>query len=140
MRLPLLRPPLLRLFSEVLMHAGERTYQLLIRLTTPQRLRIGRLGEFDFPAGRYVYTGSAKRCLEARIAYHLSTTKALRWHVDFLLAAEAAQVFEVRRFGEEECEVNQRTSGQILIPGFGASDCRAGCVSHLKYCGDEQRA
>ncbi len=123
------------------MEGGElRTYQLLIGLTAPQRIRIGRLGEFDFPAGRYVYTGSARRCLKARIARHLSASKKLHWHIDFLLAAQAAQVLEVQRFQEDECWVNRRTPGRILIPGFGAGDCRARCVSHLKYCGDDNRA
>lgn len=119
------------------MNAGELcTYQLRIRLAAPQRIPIGRLGAFDLPAGRYVYTGSARRNLEARIARHLSTAKTLHWHIDFLLAAEGACVFEVQRFKEDECEVNQRTPGRILIPSFGARDCRAGCISHLKYCGD----
>lgn len=110
-----------------------RTYQLLIELSTAQRIRIGKLGEFDFPAGRYVYTGSAKRGLEARIVRHLSTSKRLHWHIDFLLATATAQLVAVLKFKEKECEVNQRTAGRILIPGFGASDCRAGCISHLKY-------
>ena len=40
--------------------------------------------------------------------------------------------FEVLRHTEGECAVNQRVSGAIQVPGFGASDCRAACVSHLK--------
>ena len=44
------------------------SYQLLIEVSEPLRLTIGQLGEFDFPAGRYVYTGTAKRNLEARVA------------------------------------------------------------------------
>lgn len=116
-----------------------QTYQLVIELAAPQRIRIGKLGEFDFPAGRYVYTGSAKRGLETRIARHLSASKRLHWHIDFLLATATAQPVAVLKFEESECEVNQRTGGRILIPGFGASDCRAGCISHLKYLGDEKR-
>ncbi len=117
------------------MSSLERTYQLLIDLAAPQRLQIGKLGEFNFPAGRYVYTGSARHHLQARIARHLSASKTLRWHIDFLLAAQTAQVFKILRFKEAECEVNRRTLGQLLIPSFGASDCRAGCISHLKYLG-----
>jgi hypothetical protein len=33
-------------------HTVFRTYQLRIRLSQAVRLQIGRLGEFDFPAGR----------------------------------------------------------------------------------------
>jgi Uri superfamily endonuclease len=108
------------------------TYQLLIDVAKPVRVRVGALGMFDFPAGRYVYTGSARRNLEARIARHLSPRKTLRWHVDYLLDAHGVRVAEVRRFAEPECFLNRHTSGEILVPRFGASDCRAGCVSHLK--------
>ena len=112
-----------------------RTYQLLIELPAPVRVRIGRLGEFDFPAGRYIYTGSALRNFEARVRRHLSPTKKMHWHIDYLLAAPGVRVREVKRFGEEECAVNRRTAGDVPVPGFGASDCRAGCGSHLKRVG-----
>lgn len=118
---------------------SERTYQLLIELAAAQRIQVGRLGEFRFPAGRYVYTGSARRALAARIARHLAAAKTRRWHIDFLLAAEGARIVAVLTFQEAECARNQRTLGTILIPGFGASDCRSGCVSHLKYLGDAVR-
>ncbi len=112
-----------------------RTYQLLIELPASVRVRVGRLGEFDFPAGRYIYTGSALRSFEARIRRHLSPVKKMHWHVDYLLAASGVRVRELARFAEAECAVNQRTMGEILFPGFGASDCRAGCGSHLKRIG-----
>ena len=108
-----------------------RTYQLLIEVSGPLRLRIGRLGAFDFPAGIYVYTGSALRNFEARVKRHLSTAKRMHWHIDYLLAAPGVRVLEVRRHSEAECRVNQRVVGEIIVPGFGASDCRSGCGSHL---------
>lgn len=111
------------------------TYQLHIRLGQPLRLQIGRFGEFDFPAGNYVYTGSAKRSFEARIARHLRRDKTLRWHIDYLLDAPGVSVAEVRRSAEPECVLNQATAGEIPILGFGASDCHRGCGSHLKYLG-----
>jgi Uri superfamily endonuclease len=109
-----------------------RTYQLLIEVAVPVRVTVGRLGEFEFPAGFYCYTGSALRNFEARIRRHLSSMKKMHWHIDYLLAAPGVRVREVRRFSEEECPVNQGVAGEIPIPGFGASDCRAGCSSHLK--------
>ncbi|MCX7898064.1 MAG: GIY-YIG nuclease family protein [Rhodocyclaceae bacterium] len=108
---------------------------MLIAVAQPQRLTIGRLGVFAFPAGRYVYTGSARRGLENRIARHLQREKRLYWHIDFLLVAPHVSVLEVRRSAMPECCLNQRTPGCILVPGFGATDCRDGCVSHLKYLG-----
>ncbi len=111
------------------------TYQLLIELSRPLRVRIGRLGSRDFPAGRYVYTGSARRNFEQRIARHLRRKKSLHWHIDWLLAAPGVSVVGVQRYGGEECAINRATRGVILVPGFGASDCRAGCGSHLKFLG-----
>lgn len=99
------------------------------------RLAIGKLGIFDFPAGRYVYTGSARRNIEARIARHLRREKRLRWHIDYLLACPYTSVIAVERSEQPECLWNQQRQGQILIPNFGASDCRQGCGSHLQYMG-----
>jgi Uri superfamily endonuclease len=113
----------------------EVTYQLQIDVAQPLSCAIGRLGRFDFPAGRYVYTGSAKRALDARIARHLRPDKTLRWHIDYLLAAPGVRVVGVVRSRRGECAENRAVRGQIPAPGFGASDCRAGCGSHLKRVG-----
>jgi Uri superfamily endonuclease len=111
------------------------TYQLRIRVEKPLHLAIGHLGRFDFPAGRYVYTGSAKRNLEARISRHLRQGKNLRWHIDYLLAAPGVSVTEIVRSETGECELNQRLDGIVLARDFGSSDCIRGCGSHLKYLG-----
>jgi Uri superfamily endonuclease len=111
------------------------SYQLAIRLAAPVRLTVGRLGTFALPAGRYLYTGSARRNMDARIARHLRQNKRMRWHIDYLLALPEASVLEVSRHPDEECALNRRTAGTVPVPGFGASDCRAGCGSHLKYLG-----
>lgn len=112
---------------------SPQTYQLYIDVQKSITLKIGRLGIFDFPAGFYVYTGSARRGMENRLARHLAREKKLRWHIDFLLNHPAVSIVEIRKFTESECFVNARTRGDILIPGFGASDCRAKCGSHLKF-------
>ena len=111
------------------------TYQLLIDVAAPLEVTIGKLGRFHFPAGRYVYTGSALRNFEARIARHCSASKKLRWHIDYLLTAPGVSVREVLRLRTPECALNRATQGEVRIAGFGASDCRAGCGSHLKFQG-----
>lgn len=111
------------------------TYQLLIHLTAEATIQIGRLGCFTFPAGYYCYTGSAKRNLAARVRRHCATDKRLRWHVDYLLAAVGARVVATRVTPIEECAANAALPGEVLVPGFGSSDCRAACGSHLKYWG-----
>ena len=111
------------------------TYQLTIQVKQDSIIQIGKLGVFQFPAGYYVYTGSAKRNLEARLKRHLSKTKTLKWHIDYLLDASEVEITHVTRWTAPECEVNQQGQGRVLIPHFGATDCHAGCGSHLKYLG-----
>ncbi|MBS0393601.1 MAG: GIY-YIG nuclease family protein [Proteobacteria bacterium] len=114
---------------------APRSYQLLIEIRRPVRRIIGRLGTCTLAPGFYVYTGSARRGLEARIARHLRRHKSLRWHIDFVLAAKQVGVVGVRRSWIAECRLNAMTGGGIPIDGFGASDCRSGCGAHLKRVG-----
>ena len=109
------------------------TYQLDIVLVVPTRLSIGQLGVFDFPAGHYIYTGSARSNIESRIARHLRHEKKLKWHIDYLLCSPHASIGKVTRYAESECKINLQTMGVILVKGFGSSDCHADCGSHLKY-------
>lgn len=111
------------------------TYRLLMAVAETQVVVVGRLGASTFPAGRYAYTGSARRALEARVRRHLMGARRLHWHIDHLLAAPGVRVLAVERFADAECVVNAATPGRIVVPGFGATDCRAGCGSHLKWLG-----
>jgi Uri superfamily endonuclease len=108
-------------------------YQLVIEVARPVRIAVGSLGLCAFASGRYVYTGSARGNPEARIARHLARAKTLRWHIDYLLNAPGVRIVDVLRFDEPECVISQSTAGEIVVPRFGASDCRAGCGAHLKY-------
>jgi len=129
-------------------------YVLLVELRATCSLQVGALGTFTLPAGMYLYTGSARRGLRARVARHLAAEKSLRWHMDYLTTAPGtrrlgAVMFPVtvpvappRQAGNGplcECELNRRAGalagGVAPVPGFGASDCRAGCPAHLWYTG-----
>ncbi len=111
------------------------TYQLVIKLSAPGSIEIGQLGEFWFPAGHYVYTGSARRNLLARVQRHLQLQKTCRWHIDYFLVHLDTCIVDIRSSDTPECRLNQQQPGKILVPRFGASDCRQGCGSHLKYLG-----
>ena len=117
------------------MHSVFITYQLTIHLKNKVTLTIGKLGTFEFPAGDYIYTGSAKKNIEARISRHLSRQKSLKWHIDYLLDSQQATVIKVDRFSQPECIVNQNTKGTMLINRLGATDCKNNCGSHLKFWG-----
>jgi len=109
------------------------SYQLVIDVPSAVRVQVGRLGEFEFLAGTYVYTGSARRGFEARLARHARAEKRLRWHIDYLLAVPGVRIRRVVRSSRDECGLNQAVRGAVRVPGFGSSDCRAGCGAHLKY-------
>ena len=112
------------------------SYLLLLDLSTPTRITVGRLGTFDFPAGRYAYAGSARGSggLRARVARHLRAEKRLHWHVDYLAAhAPIVEVWYVESGERLECDWAARLSAlpgaSLPADGFGSSDCR--CRAHL---------
>lgn len=119
------------------MHAAENSglYQLIISLREKRVVSVGRHGRFSFPAGYCVYTGSAKRGLESRIARHLRRRKRIRWHVDYLLRYGRIIVVKTYRDGRSECELSRRVEklpgSRIVACSFGSSDC--GCSTHLFY-------
>jgi len=53
-----------------------------------------RPGQIPFPAGWYVYTGSARNGLAQRVGRHLRHNKRKHWHIDYLLAvADRVEAF-----------------------------------------------
>ena len=98
---------------------ADQSYQLHIQLTRPVTITVGRLGKFQFPAGQYVYTGSAKRNLEARIRRHLSKHKKLRWHIDYLLTHRNVRVSQIQRSATAECVWNQKTGAKSWCLDLG---------------------
>lgn len=113
-------------------------YRLHMRLDAPARLTIGRLGTFDFPAGRYCYVGSALGGLERRLRRHRSRPERLHWHIDYLLRHACLERIETWPTRERiECAWSQETlalpDARVVAPRFGASDCR--CRTHLAYLG-----
>ncbi|MDT7893701.1 MAG: GIY-YIG nuclease family protein [Armatimonadota bacterium] len=116
-------------------------YQLHLRLDKPKRIRVGKLGIFTFPAGRYIYTGSAMNGLIGRLRRHLKKRKKLHWHIDYLLRHAKIETIFVLETGERvECQLNSLTlslpNAKVIVKGFGCSDCR--CPSHLVYFGEGQ--
>lgn len=114
-----------------------QSYQLHINISHNIEIQIGKLGKFNFPMGNYIYTGSAKKNIDERIKRHQSNSshKKLHWHIDYLLNDKNVKITEVQKFDKEECILNQETCGEIIISGFGSSDCKNKCKSHLKYLG-----
>jgi Uri superfamily endonuclease len=116
------------------------SYALLMGNPATASLTVGRLGRVNFPAGYYVYFGSAKGSggIRGRVGRHLRSEKKPHWHIDGVL--QVMQVIAVGYAeGEEpfECIWSRRASEEkgwgIPAAGLGASDCRAGCPAHLFF-------
>ena len=108
------------------------TYLLFLKLPKMINISVGKLGQFSFPAGQYIYVGRAKKNLEARLKRHQRKNKTLHWHVDYLLQyaiLETIITYDVN----DECGLARYLTCQpgITLPvhKFGSSDCH--CESHL---------
>lgn len=124
--------------------AAPGVYTLIIRLRRAEKIRVGRLGSKVFPEGHYSYTGSAVGRgafnLDGRVKHHLKPKKFMRWHIDYLLGSKNAEIDAVV-FSEtdvnRECEVSKSIGSlsgtEVIMTGFGSSDCEMGCKSHLYY-------
>jgi Uri superfamily endonuclease len=122
------------------------TYALFLTLSAPTELTIGKLGTFAFSVGAYVYTGSARGPggLDARMSHHLRPVQRPHWHIDYLRtkAVVTGGVYVVQEEVSAgstplECAWSQLLlelpGASVPVAGFGASDCRSGCVAHLLH-------
>jgi len=122
-------------------------YLVEFQLASDRRLTIGKLGTADFPAGAYLYQGSARGPggLRARLLRHLGAEIAHpHWHIDHLhlVARPAACGWLADWPGAKppaalECLWSQALAALpgvgLPLCGFGASDCRRGCKAHLVH-------
>jgi sugar fermentation stimulation protein A len=120
------------------------TYCLVLELPEDARVRVGALGVCEFPAGVYVYVGSAMSGIEQRVARHVRRTKKRRWHIDYLL--DRTTVLSIvaipSQTKDTECAIARAfmssEGSRVIVRGFGSSDCR--CESHLFHFGAEDPA
>lgn len=111
-------------------------------LENPRMMKVS-IGErfFEIPQGTCVYCGSAMGPggVKARVARHLrifSGEKASRphWHIDRLLAiASSVAVVTACSDKSMECTLAKALKARGMVPvlGFGNTDCKTGCSSHL---------
>lgn len=112
-------------------------YLLSIELNTPHAIDVGALGELSFQAGHYIYVGSARKGLAARLRRHATRSKKAHWHVDHLLAvAQLRRSVAIRGYGEElSLARSLATLADGSVAGFGATD--SPLDSHLFYFRDD---
>ncbi|WP_348609216.1 GIY-YIG nuclease family protein [Halobaculum rarum] len=117
------------------------TYTLVFAVPEPIAVEVGALGRCEFPAGGYVYTGSALGSGGfSRIDRHRRVAAGehdvRHWHVDYLGGHDDVSLSTVERLGggrDEECRLARTLAAAAAagdpVAGFGASDCD--CPSHL---------
>jgi len=117
---------------------GKGTYIVILYLSGSKRIRIGRLGEFQFRRGYYTYVGSAfgPGGLAARLRHHANIAGRPHWHVDYLRqeALVAGMLFQESSQRHEHEWAKQLLGmhgASPAIAGFGSSDCN--CRTHLIY-------
>ncbi|MFQ6673420.1 MAG: DUF123 domain-containing protein [Fidelibacterota bacterium] len=120
----------------------EGTYQLILDIAKETKVTVGALGTFDFSPGTYIYTGRAKRGLQARLHRHALRRKRRHWHIDYLTTHPGIQLLNaavISRHPGAECTENRKLlknkSNRVPVRGFGSSDCRNGCPGHLVQLG-----
>ena len=107
-------------------------YIIIVKLDKGRDIAVGSLGMRHFKKGYYLYVGSARKNLQARMDRHRRLVKNLFWHIDYLRAeAVFCAAVPVRGTIVTECELAAAVAGvsSWQEPGFGCSDCA--CASHL---------
>jgi Uri superfamily endonuclease len=132
------------LLSLAQLPAAPGSYVLRFWLPEPVSLAVGRLGVFDFPAGQYLYAGSARGPggLRARLAHHARPSPHPHWHIDWLkpyarllggwVLAHAAQVSPPYECAWAQA-IAKLPGARIAAPGFGSADCASRCTAHLVW-------
>ncbi|MFA5180703.1 MAG: DNA/RNA nuclease SfsA [Syntrophales bacterium] len=110
----------------------QGSYLFLLTLPADLTISVGSLGQTHFPAGYYLYAGSAKRNMAKRLDRHLRKRKNFQWHIDYLRdVASSCLALPFRTQDDLEHDLAAALDGIVdwSIPKFGASDCS--CPSHL---------
>lgn len=118
-------------------------YCLIIQASSDKTIHIGAIGEIRFPAGYYIYVGSALGSgglsrVSRHIRFFRERYRRPKWHIDYLMEQEIL-IKTVCAETEErlECALAKAVGGSC-IPRFGCSDCD--CESHLFYRGTNPEA
>jgi len=119
---------------------NQGVYCVVFHLVKPISQKIGKLDVGDFNSGYYLYCGSAKgrSGLKGRVQRHLRKEAVRFWHIDYLKPyLEPLMVWYVITRDREECDLVKALCVfeyiEYGMKGFGASDCKHQCKSHLLF-------
>jgi len=110
-------------------------YAIFFQLENKVTIQIGKLTTHTFDKGKYIYVGSAKKNIAARVNRHIRLEKPSRWHFDYL--RPYGEVTKVKTYEGKlgECGLAdllmKEFAASTPVKKFGSSDCR--CYSHLLF-------
>lgn len=107
-------------------------YMVVLQLAQDREINTGALGPQQYPAGFYVYVGSARRGLAARLARHSRLRKQMHWHIDYLRdKASVTALLPIRTADDLEHDLAAAVDrvADWRVEAFGSTDCH--CPSHL---------
>lgn len=115
--------------------SSHTLYAFYLKVECDRNIEIGRLGNYYFEKGIYIYVGSAKRNIVARINRHKQVDKVQKWHFDYLRPYGTVLKIITYETSIGECQlaekIRKEDGGIFPIKRFGSSDCK--CYSHLIY-------
>jgi Uri superfamily endonuclease len=116
-------------------------YVLIVQVKQPVKVQIKSLGETEFVPGVWVYVGSAmgtgSTSLKNRLCRHFRKEKTIYWHIDYLFGedTEIEKAIWAQSERHLECDLAKSIASNNEFKagpkGFGASDCKSGCVTHI---------
>jgi Uri superfamily endonuclease len=121
-------------------------YAIILDIQDLYSLKINKK-EFQIKKGIYIYVGSALGLggISKRIERYFQIFNGIKrnkhWHIDYLIPkakriiaiyAETNENYECRLF---QALKNMEIENIEIVRGFGNTDCRAKCGSHLLYVG-----
>ncbi len=116
--------------------ASGGTYILILNASSSFRVLIGRLGIFEGKPGVYLYVGSAfgPGGIKARLGRHAGLSRRHHWHIDYLRREVTLSQVWYTHDPERREHLwagiwRMWPQSQVLMPGFGSSDCS--CLTHL---------
>jgi len=113
------------------------TYILVLEKRTSSPVPLRTQSVF-MKRGVYLYVGSAKRGMQARLARHVRKEKRLFWHIDYVTSRADVTVKAIFLSSRKECATLREISDLGILFGrrLGASDCT--CPSHFIHMPDKR--
>ena len=114
---------------------GPGVYGVVFEIDRQVSVATGKLGQLVYPAGGYLYIGSAMGGISGRVRRYLDTPKRTFWHIDYLLPrGRAVAIVAGESDRRVECDLARDIGRQFtVVKRFGSSDCQ--CAGHLFHGG-----